>query len=119
MYMQTKMLRAALVLAIFGGSTLNYAVETSRQQDSTGTVTTVNGNIRSIILSEQKIEGKIRRPQLVLIQADQRPHFTPMVMQVLDKSSNAAELVDPSALEPASCYDAFQFDGTKITGLKP
>jgi len=35
-------------------------------------------DIQKIIFEEQKIEGKIRRPQLVLIKADQRPTFPPM-----------------------------------------
>jgi hypothetical protein len=87
----------------------------TNQQGTAGAKSTV----QQIIFSEQKIEGKIRRPQLVLIKADQRPHFSTMVMQMLNKSSNAAELVDPGALDMIPNFNAFQFEGTKIVGLKP
>ncbi|HMA64888.1 MAG TPA: hypothetical protein VKO63_06815, partial [Chitinispirillaceae bacterium] len=38
-------------------------------------------SVKKMVFEEQRIEGKIRRPQLVLIKAEQRPEFKPMVMQ--------------------------------------
>jgi hypothetical protein len=74
--------------------------------------------VKHIIFGEQKIEGKIRRPQLVLIKADQRPDFPPMVSQPLGKTRNIAALVDPSLIE-APHKGAFQFQGTKIINPAP
>jgi hypothetical protein len=76
------------------------------------------GAVKRIIFGEQKIEGKIRRPQLVLIKADQRPEFPPMVNQPLGKTRNIAALVDPSLIE-APHKGAFQFQGTKIINPAP
>ncbi len=38
-------------------------------------------DIEKIIFKERKIEGKIRRPQLVLIKAEKRPEFSSIIMQ--------------------------------------
>jgi hypothetical protein len=74
--------------------------------------------MKRIIFGEQKIEGKIRRPQLVLIKADQRPEFPPMATQPLGKTRNIAALVDPSLIE-APQKAAFQFQGTRIINPAP
>jgi hypothetical protein len=74
---------------------------------------------RKIIFEEQKIEGKIRRPQLVLIKADQRPDFKPMVMQSLEGNTNIAEFVNPSVIESSPYDGAFKLDGTRITNYVP
>ena len=71
-------------------------------------------DIQQIIFEEQKIEGKIRRPQLVLIKADQRPAFSPMIMQSFGKNDNTAEFVDQSVIENQPNQNAFQFSGTKV-----
>ena len=39
------------------------------------TVCAAAGAVKTLVLEEQRVEGKIRRPQLVLIKADSRPHF--------------------------------------------
>jgi hypothetical protein len=75
--------------------------------------------IQQIIFEEQKIEGKIRRPQLVLIKADQRPGFPPMVMQSYGKTENVVDFVDQSAIENLPNQNAFQFEGVKISNLIP
>ena len=75
--------------------------------------------VQKIIFEEQKIEGKIRRPQLVLIKADQRPAFSPMVMQSYGKTENIAEFVDQSTLENLPNQNAFQFEGLRISNLVP
>jgi hypothetical protein len=75
--------------------------------------------VQRIIFEEQKIEGKIRRPQLVLIKADQRPGFPPMIMQSLGKNDNIASLLDPSVIESPIYQNAFKFQGTTISGYAP
>lgn len=76
-------------------------------------------NVKQIVFEEQKIEGKIRRPQLVLIKADQRPEFSPMVMQTMGKNKNIAGFVDQSILNKTPYSGAFQFVGTKIGNYIP
>jgi len=75
--------------------------------------------IQQMIFEEQKIEGKIRRPQMVLIKADQRPPFSPMVLQSFGKNDNIAEFVDQSAIENMPNQNAFQFSGTKVSNFVP
>jgi hypothetical protein len=75
--------------------------------------------VQKIIFEEQKIEGKIRRPQMVLIKADQRPSFPPMIMQSAGKNDNVASSIDPSILESTAYKGAFQFQGTAITNYVP
>ena len=75
--------------------------------------------VQKIIFEEQKIEGKIRRPQMVLIKADQRPAFPPMIMQSAGKNDNVASSIDPSILESPAYKGAFQFQGTAIINYMP
>jgi hypothetical protein len=75
--------------------------------------------VQRIIFEEQKIEGKIRRPQLVLIKADQRPSFPAMIMQSAGKNENVASFVDPSVVENSANQNAFKFQGTAITNYIP
>ena len=74
--------------------------------------------VKHIVLTEQKIEGKIRRPQLVLIKADQRPEFSPMVIQTVGKTQNIAALVDQSLIE-APQKGVFRFQGTAVISPAP
>jgi hypothetical protein len=75
--------------------------------------------VQRIIFEDQKIEGKIRRPQLVLIKADQRPGFPAMIMQSVGKNDNIASFVDPAVIENSTYQNAFQFKGTAITNYVP
>jgi hypothetical protein len=75
--------------------------------------------VQRIVFEEQKIEGKIRRPQMVLIKADQRPSFPPMIMQSVGKVENVGSIVDPSVIESKTYQGAFQFHGTAITNFVP
>ena len=91
----------------------------SSSSDSTKKTTPVVQNQKStntheIVLQEQKIEGKIRRPQLVLIKADERPVFGAMVMQSVSKTKISSVLEHESVLEDGIYHDPFQFDGTKV-----
>ena len=72
-------------------------------------------DIKQIVFEEQKIEGKIRRPQMVLIKADQRPIFSSMGLVSLGRNDNIADFVDQSIIEKTPNQDAFQFDGTRIS----
>jgi hypothetical protein len=75
--------------------------------------------VQRIIFEEQKIEGKIRRPQLVLIKADQRPSFPPMLMQSIGRNDNVASFVDPAVVEDTTYQNPFQFQGTTIINYAP
>ena len=71
-------------------------------------------DIERIIFEERQIEGKIRRPQLVLIKAEQRPGFEPMVMQSLS-DFNIIEFSKGSVIEKSPYDKAFTLEGDKIT----
>jgi hypothetical protein len=88
-------------------------------QPPSATSSISSAGIKQLIFEEQKIEGKIRRPQLVLIKADQRPEFNPMVMQSLGKTKNIAGLVDQGILEETRYQGAFKFEGTRIVNIVP
>lgn len=75
--------------------------------------------VRKMIFEEQKIEGKIRRPQLVLIKADERPSFAPMVLQSLGKSGNITDMVDEELIEKSPYKKAFKFQDSKINNYVP
>ncbi|MBD3322618.1 MAG: hypothetical protein GF350_16070 [Chitinivibrionales bacterium] len=75
--------------------------------------------IKQLIFEEQRIEGKIRRPQLVLIKADQRPGFGPMVIQSVGKNANVADFIDESVIEHSPYDGAFKFSGEKISNYVP
>jgi hypothetical protein len=75
--------------------------------------------IKTFVFEEQRIEGKIRRPQLVLIKADQRPDFEPMAIRIFGKNKNIVDFVDRTVLE-ASPYDGpFQVEGGQIANRIP
>lgn len=76
-------------------------------------------DIERIIFDEVQIEGKIRRPQLVLIKAEQRPNFTPMVMQSLDSEVNVSVYSSGEVVEKSPYSEAFEFDGERITNYVP
>jgi hypothetical protein len=74
-------------------------------------------NLQQIIFEEERIEGKIRRPQMVLIKADERPAFQSMVLTNLGRNASIAEFVDPSVIEKTPNQGAFQFAGNRISNL--
>ena len=81
--------------------------------------TAENNDVTKMIFEERRIEGKIRRPQLVLIKAEQRPEFDPMILQSLGKTGDIAGAVDKSILETSPYDGAFQFRGTRIDNYIP
>ena len=76
-------------------------------------------DVKTIVFDELQIEGKIRRPQLVLIKAEQRPNFTPMVMQSLDSDINVAVFSGSNAVEKSPYKGVFKFEGEKISNYVP
>jgi hypothetical protein len=75
--------------------------------------------VQTLILEEQRIEGKIRRPQMVLIKADQRPDFEPIVVHSVGVDADIAKAVTPSVLEKSPYKGAFSFQNRKITNYSP
>lgn len=106
-------------------SSLTFAVPDSTAKANAGKANapaaqkSLTSSVKQIVFEEQKIEGKIRRPQLVLIKADQRPDFGPMVMQGRGKSKNVAASIDRNLIEEATYKGAFKFEGTKIVNITP
>ncbi|MBD3242339.1 MAG: hypothetical protein GF331_17235 [Chitinivibrionales bacterium] len=77
------------------------------------------GKVRRLVLEEQRIEGKIRRPQLVLIKADQRPDFGSIVVHSVGGDKDIAKAVSQSVIEKSPYRDAFRFAGKKIANFVP
>lgn len=78
-----------------------------------------SGSVQKMVFEEKRIEGKIRRPQLVLIQADQRPEFEPMILQKMGKSADITASVDKDIIEDIPNSFFFRFEGTRISNMKP
>lgn len=78
-----------------------------------------NGSLKKMIFEERRIEGKIRRPQLVLIKAEQRPEFAPMVIQSLGKTGSITGSVDEDILEWSPYEDAFKIKNGRIVNYVP
>lgn len=78
-----------------------------------------NDEVTKMIFEERRIEGKIRRPQLVLIKAEQRPEFDPMVLQSLGRTGDITGAVDKRILDTSPYDGAFQFRGTRIDNYVP
>lgn len=75
--------------------------------------------VHRLIFDERRIEGKIRRPQLVFIKAEQRPEFQPMVMQSLGTSIDLLELARGSSIEWSPYAGAFEFNRGRVSNCVP
>jgi hypothetical protein len=75
--------------------------------------------VQKLILEEQKVEGKIRRPQLVLIKADQRPSFTPMASQSFGENADVTAFVDKQVLDYMPCDGPFMLKNNAIVNYQP
>jgi hypothetical protein len=75
-------------------------------------------NIEKLIFEEQRIEGKIRRPQLVLIQADERPVFEPMALESFGRGSGIIKSVNRRLIEASPYNGPFEFNNYEITNIK-
>jgi hypothetical protein len=78
-----------------------------------------SSSVKKIIFEEKHIEGKIRRPQLVLIKADQRPEFDPMVLQSMGTGSNVLQTINKDLINDSPYKGAFQFKDMEITNYVP
>lgn len=76
-------------------------------------------DVKQMVFEDQKIEGKIRRPQLVLIQAEQRPEFKPMVMQSYGKLDNLTNSVNDKIIDNSPYSGPFRFNGMEIQNYLP
>lgn len=75
--------------------------------------------VKKLVFEEKMIEGKIRRPQLVLIKAETRPEFGSMVMKSVDKGMNVEEYTSGESVEGSDYNEPFKMDKYKITNYKP
>lgn len=74
--------------------------------------------VKKLVFEEKMIEGKIRRPQLVLIKADTRPEFEPMVMKSVEKGMNVEEYTSGESVEGSHFTAPFEMENYKITNYK-
>jgi len=72
------------------------------------------GPVRRLVLEEQRIEGKIRRPQLVLIKADQRPVFGPIVVQGADADERFTRGVSQAVIEKCPYREPFKVADKRV-----
>jgi hypothetical protein len=72
------------------------------------------GPVRRLVLEEQRIEGKIRRPQLVLIKADQRPAFNPIVVQGVGSEESITRSVSQAVIEKCPYREPFKLAGKRV-----
>jgi hypothetical protein len=70
----------------------------------------VQGKGNEMIFDESVIEGKIKRPQVVLITADQRPVFEPMAINSSSDTTNLFDRVNTLVFEQDRLEDAFNLD---------
>lgn len=98
-----KIFNVSMVITLFWGVTAVYSAKPVKQ----------------LVFEESMIEGKIRRPQLVLIKAETRPQFEPMVMKSVDKGMNVEEYTSGESVEGSEYKGPFQMSNYKITNYKP
>jgi hypothetical protein len=76
-------------------------------------------SLKKMVFEEKRIEGKIRRPQLVLIQAEQRPVFEPMILQSLGNKGDITGSVDRNIIENIPNQKHFVFEDKRIINIVP
>ncbi len=76
-------------------------------------------DIKKIIFEEQRIEGKIRRPQLVLIKAEQRPVLSPMVLKSLSKNADISSITNDDIIQDSPCKGPFRVENGRLTNIEP
>ena len=65
---------------------------------------------KEMVFEESVIEGKIKRPQVVLISADQRPKFRPMAINNFTDTTQIMEQVAGSVFEQNRFEDPMKLD---------
>jgi hypothetical protein len=76
-------------------------------------------DLSRLILDEQRIEGKIRRPQLVLIKAETRPSFEPILMEGSAQQGSLLRSANDALIEQTPHDGPFRFSGSDISNYKP
>ena len=71
--------------------------------------------MKKFVFEERTIEGKIRRPQLVMIRAEQRPEFSLMIMKGPDKGINLDLFTTGDIVEGSPYKKPFEVKDKKIT----
>ncbi len=69
--------------------------------------------IRELIFEEQQIEGKIKRPQVIMIAADTRPKFKPMMMNIATSEGDITASINPEVFEFKSNKSYFRIENIK------
>lgn len=77
------------------------------------------GPVRKLVLDEQRIEGKIRRPQMVLIKADQRPAFDPVVATSANTEQSITRGVSDAVVEACAYRGPFSFVNKRVVYSAP
>lgn len=73
---------------------------------------------KEIVFQETLIEGKIKRPQVVLITADQRPAFMPMAIQSFCDTTRILDQVSRDVFEQNNMEDAIKISIGKPSSKK-
>ena len=76
-------------------------------------------DVKKLVFEDQLIEGKIRRPQLVLIKADQRPVFNSMVLQSKGKAADISATINDDIIQDFPYKGPFRIENSKITNIEP
>lgn len=76
-------------------------------------------DVKKLVFEEQRLEGKIRRPQLVLIKADERPSFAPMAIISIGVSDDITAYVDQKVLTRSPYDRPFIIEGTRVVNIVP
>jgi len=75
--------------------------------------------VRQMVFEDRAIEGKIRKPQLVLIKAEQRPVFGPIVMKAHDRELNLTEYLEGETVEVSPFKIPFRLKGMDVVKIVP
>ena len=106
------------------GIIMKYSVLFSKIAAVTALLTTLLSSlhaaqVKQIVFEERAIEGKIRKPQLIMIKAEQRPEFGPIVMKSIDKEINLAEYTESPSVENALNALPFRIRDFRVVDIQP
>ena len=68
------------------------------------------GQKKEIVLGEFRIEGKLKRPQVVLIAAEKRPKFKPMAINQIYVKGDILALINKDVFEGKAYEKAFKVE---------
>ena len=64
-----------------------------------GWAATGSSGSKTLVLEAATIEGKLKKPQVALINVDKRPQFRPIALTDLDAKKDALEKIDAEVFE--------------------